>query len=421
MDTPLVPRLIRPVPPQLGAYIRPNRVDHKALLAFLAEGTPAGLQGIVFDPSLDGIHAELRGEARERGIEAVLDPRAMELALPGGYVGARRTLPWAGNAVHAPDALSGVHGRDYVKQIAEWAAQRRFSSVLAPTHYLTSSVKDPWFAIDQDLTSSLREALDAEGLASVKIYYPLALRTEAFFDRQQREQVRAGLRSLPIEAVWLRVQPFGTRSGAGVVRNYIRACADLHSSNLPLVAEKSGTVGLALLAFGAVWGIESGVTVGEHFDANNLITPRESGKPFTPLARVYLAALQTFLSKKQARKFLDNRSIRAYFGCKERCCPRGAEDMLANPKRHFLRRRTAEVSRLSQLPETMRASRYMEEILRPATDQMARAVRVEQQLGPAKHRLDVLRSTLGGILENEAPVTFSAVPHGNRVHVRRGA
>lgn len=81
MDLPLTPRLIRAVPPQLGTYFRPNRVDHQSLLAFLADGTPSGLEGIVFDPALDSIHAELRDEARERKIEAVLDTRVIELRL----------------------------------------------------------------------------------------------------------------------------------------------------------------------------------------------------------------------------------------------------------------------------------------------------------------------------------------------------
>ncbi|MGZ8709653.1 MAG: hypothetical protein ACXW28_05455, partial [Thermoanaerobaculia bacterium] len=63
---PLTPRLIHAVPAQLGTYLRPNRVDHKALLTFLASGAPAGLEGIVFDPALDTIHAELREEAHER-------------------------------------------------------------------------------------------------------------------------------------------------------------------------------------------------------------------------------------------------------------------------------------------------------------------------------------------------------------------
>ncbi|HEY0155898.1 MAG TPA: hypothetical protein VGF28_01250, partial [Thermoanaerobaculia bacterium] len=407
--------------PQLGTYLRPSRVDHKALLAFLAEGTPAGLEGVVFDPTLDSMHAELRDEARERKIDTVLDTRAMELALEGGFIGARRALPWAANQMHRCESLRGVAGRDCVKRIAEWAAPRQFSSILAPTHYLSEGAADEWFAVDRELTIALREALDAAGLAAVPIYYPLALKGEAFFDKQQREEIRVALSSLPIDALWLRVQPFGTRSGGNVVRKYIRACAELHRSALPLVAEKSGTTGLALLAFGAVGAIESGVTIGEHFDANSLISYRDGGKPFTPQARLYIAALQTFLSKKQARPFFDNRTIRTYFACKERCCPRGSDDMLLNPKRHFVRRRTGEISRLSALPQTLRASRYMEEILRPATDQMAKAVKVEPQLETTRQRLDLLRSVLGTILEDAQPVSFSAVPEGKRIQTRRGA
>lgn len=420
MDT-LTPRLIRAVPPQLGTYLRPNRVDHKAVLAFLARGMPSGLEGIVFDPVLDSIHAELRDEARERKIEAVLDTRAMELALEGGFVGARRALPWAGEHMHRADDLRGTSGRDSVKRIVEWAQSRNFSSILAPTHYLAAGVADAWFAIDRDLTIALRETLDDAGLAHVPIYYPLAIKGEAFFDKPQREQFRLALSSLPIDAIWLRVQPFGTRSGGNVVRKYIRACADLHPSALPLVAEKSGTTGLALLAFGAVGGIESGVTIGEHFDANSLITPREGGKAFAPQARIYVAALQTFLSRTQAHTFFENRTIRTYFACKDSCCPRGSDDMQADPKGHFLRRRTDEISRLSTLPETLRAGRYMDEILRPATDHIAKAIKVEPQLDKTRERLAVLRSVLGGILEDGQPLSFSAVPEGKRIQTRRGA
>jgi hypothetical protein len=45
------------------------------------------------------MHRDLREEAIDRRLEAVLDSGAMELALEGGFVGARRTLPWAGDQV----------------------------------------------------------------------------------------------------------------------------------------------------------------------------------------------------------------------------------------------------------------------------------------------------------------------------------
>jgi hypothetical protein len=422
METPAIPRLIRAIPPQLGTYVRPSRVDHKALFAFLSEGTPAGLEGVVFDPTLDSIQAELREEVCERKLEAVLDTRAMELGLEGGFVGARCSLPWAGDQLHTPDRLRATSGRDWVKTIVEWTHPRTFTHILAPAHYLASGVADPWFGVDRDLTIALREELDSAGLRGMPIYYPLAIKSDAFFDARHREQLRLALSSLPIDAIWLRVQPFGTRSGARVVRKYIRACTDLHSSALPLVSEKSGTLGLALLAFGAVGGIESGITIGEHFDANNLISYRQGGKAFTPQPRIYIPELQAFLSKKQARPFFGNRTIRAYFACKnDRCCPKGSDDTLANPKRHFLRRRTEEIARLSALPETLRATRYMEEVLRPATDQMAKAVKEEPALASTRERLDVLRSVLGGILEEAQPTSFSAVPEGKRIQIRRGA
>ena len=413
---------IHAVPPQLGTYLRPNQVDHKALLAFLAGGPPAGLDGVVFDPTLDSIQRELRDEVRERGMESVLDPRAMELALIGGFVGARRALPWAGKQAHDCASLTGTAGRDCVKRIVEWAAPRRFSSILAPTHYLAEGFADPWFGIDRDLAVALRETLDEAGMDKVPIYYPLAIKGDVFFDKRQRDQLHAALGAMPVDAIWLRIQPFGTRSSGNAVRKYIRACADLHSTALPLVAEKSGTTGLALLAFGAVGAIESGVTIGEHFDANGLLSLREGGKPFTPQARVYIPELQIFLSKKQAGTFFENRTIRSYYACKQDdCCPRGSDDTLDNPKRHFLRRRTGEIKRLSALPESLRASRYMEEVLRPATDRMAKAVKAEPQLESTRQRLDTLRGVLGAILENEQPTTFSAVPEGKRIQIRRGA
>jgi hypothetical protein len=422
MDALQMPRLIRAVPPQLGTYLRPNRVDHKEMLAFLTEGTPAGLEGVVFDPTLDSIQAELREEVRERGVEAVLDTRAMELGLEGGFVGSRRALPWAADTMHQPDMLRGSAGRDWVKRIVDWAAPRQFSSILAPTHYLAEGVADQWFAVDREFVASLRGALDVAGLTAMPIYYPLAIKGDCFFDARRREQLRLALSSLSIDGIWLRVQPFGTRSGAQVVRKYIRACADLHPSAIPLVAEKSGTTGLALLAFGAVGGIESGVTIGEHFDANALISSRAGGKPFTPQARVYLPDLQAFLSKAQATAFLENRATRSYFACRDdRCCPNGSADTLQHPKRHFVRRRTGEITRLSALPETLRATRYMEEVLRPATDRMAKAVKVEPAFDPTRQRLDMLRSVLGGMLDEAQPTSFCLVPEGRRIQTRRGA
>jgi len=70
METPRLPRLIRAVPPQLGTYIGPNRVDQKSLLTFLADSGRAGMDGILFDPTLAGItlsSSTKRGNERSKG------------------------------------------------------------------------------------------------------------------------------------------------------------------------------------------------------------------------------------------------------------------------------------------------------------------------------------------------------------------
>lgn len=65
---------------------------------------------------------------------------------------------------------------------------------------------------------------------------------------------------------------------------------------------------------------------------------------------------------------------------------------------------------------------YPPEPRRPqGATRMAKAVKVEPQLESTRGRLDTLRAVLGAVLENEQPTTFSAVPEGKRIQIRRGA
>lgn len=137
------------------------------------------------------------------------------------------------------------------------------SAVLAPTHYLDSPT-DPWLPIDAELTRRLRRELDGRGLGGVLIYYPLVVRALLLREATHRAQLIARLAALPIDALWLRVHPFGTTtSGPLALRRYLEVCRALYVLGIPLVAEHSGTVGVALIAFGAVGGIESGITMTE--------------------------------------------------------------------------------------------------------------------------------------------------------------
>src|SRR5712691_7378471 len=84
MDTSdIMPRLVRPVQEPLGLYLRPSRNDHRVLSQLLSEGK-ASISGIVFDPEYVDTHEEIRTETTQRNLEAILDPRLMELATATG-------------------------------------------------------------------------------------------------------------------------------------------------------------------------------------------------------------------------------------------------------------------------------------------------------------------------------------------------
>ncbi len=410
-----MPRLIRPLPNPLGLYFRPGYLDQSALLALLAEGRSA-FTGIVFDPSWENRREELHAEVLRRDLESVLDTRAMELATKGGFNKTRAKLAWAGIRPHRPEDLAGPGGYRLADSIAEYVADKRFSVVLAPAHYI-SSANDPWLRIDEAVTGRLRRMLDANGQSEVLVFYPLALPGKIFRDREQRSALKLILARLRVDAIWLRVHPFGTDCGPSTLRGYIEACRDLHDLGVTLVAERSGTVGLALMAFGAVGGIESGVTIGEKFDASRLFRPSERSKPFSAHSRVYLPDLGIFLTPAQAKEMFQAPRMKT-FACRDTdCCRAGPLDMIREPRRHFvIQRMRGEVGRLSQVTKQARASVYLEEMLRPATDRLPRVLRAKfsedthRKLENGRQKLERWRYTLGKLAKDHPATTFSPTP-----------
>ena len=69
-----------------------------------------------------------------------------------------------------------------------------------------------------------------------------------------------------LEHLWVRMHPINKSSGASVLSGCLDICAELAEANLPLVAERAGFLGLCLLGFNAVGGVETGLTIGEGFD-----------------------------------------------------------------------------------------------------------------------------------------------------------
>lgn len=424
IDEPLKPRLLRAVNPPLGSYFRVGR-DYKPIQALLAEDR-VGFSGLVFDAWDHERQGELRRAAADR-VETVLDTKALELSTLRGSQDRRLTdLPWAGEQTpHTPELLAGPWGTRLVELIADEVVRRGYCAVLAPTHFLRRA-SDAWLAVDVGLAKRLRVALDQRELGTVTIYFPLTIHSTAFSSAAARAQILEQLGSAPIDALWLRIHPFAAaNAGPTALRRYIEGARDLHRLGLPIVGEHTGTAGVALLAFGAVGGIESGLTSGERFDVNPLLKPpKPNDKPFQMPPRVYLAPLGAFVPRAQANALFAQPGMRSLLGCRDTsCCARGPADTHRDPRRHFLLQREREVGEISRRPEPVRPSLYLEEFLRPATDFALRAARVDPKLERTRKRLEGWRLTLGAMNVDGPPATIAQAPQGNRTHphLRRSA
>jgi len=385
------PRLDEP----LALEFRPGPSDHNVLLQLLSEGRTA-FNGIVFDPiGAQGAQEELRKEANRRLLETVLDPRFMELATPVGFTETRAAkLTWAGAEQHTPENLVGVLGRTKVEYLADFVVELGFSSVLAPSHFIQGPA-DPFFTVDLRLTEHLRLALDARGAGEVTIQYPLALPSTVFNDEHARTVLIREVRELPIDAVRLRVHPFGNHSGHVALLRYIQSARHLISMELPIIAERTGTVGLALLSFGAVSGLESGITYGDAFNMGALKLQRANVSGFVA-PRVYLPELGVFVPKRAAKNMSLHSRLRSLVTCKNSACCHRGEDMIVNSRRHFVFSRMEEVSALNRPPVQQRPLEYLERMLRPATDRLARVLQVEIDDAQLKTKLEHERDKQAG-------------------------
>lgn len=400
----------------LGLYLKAGRADHRVLSQLLSEGR-SGMSGVISDPEYVGIQEELRSEAKSRNLETILDTRAMELATPGGWTLRRSSLPWASGRPHALSDLLGAAGEAVVGSIGRFAITHGFTSVLAPSHFLTEGVYDPWFEVDQILIQRLRAYLDAYGASDVSIHHPIAIPTKLFFDEGHRDALKTALQSTKVDSLWLRVHPFGSDTGQLTLQRYIAACRQLHDLPMPLVAERAGNIGLALLAFGAVGAVEAGVSSGEKFDFSRLIRKRPDGHTFAPQQRVYIPALGIFLPRKRAEEFFSAKSARASFGCtSSTCCRRGVSDMIADPRRHFVFTRMDEIRVMSRVEQSVRAEVYLDRILRPATDRLGRARQYSssdsfrERFETERRKLDGWRYTLSELARRSMATTHSRVP-----------
>jgi hypothetical protein len=118
--------------------------------------------------------------------------------------------------------------------------------------------------------------------------------------------------------------------------------------------------------------------------------------------RLYLPGIDRYFKVADARRIMEARGGRRLLACPDRdCCPRGLEDMVGDPKAHFLTQRRRQLIDLERVPDLRRRSRFLDHHLASA-DRTARQVAklrvpdeaIKKALARVTQRLDAMRGVL---------------------------
>lgn len=415
-------------PSRVGHFLRVGTTGHRQLETLLGMGVTVP-DRVVIEAAAAVRQRELIETLREAGAELILDTNVAELASLGRFAGAVREAPWANPAAAlTPEDLRPNANRDVIGQIARFAVAQGFHAVLAPTHILEGS-PDPLFAVDCDATATLRRALDAEGGAGIDLHYELNIKNASLRDPAHRRAFIHGLADVPYASLWLRISGFGADATPIGLRRNIAAMLDFLRLERPIIADGvGGLAGLAITAFGAAGGICHGVAEKERFDASDWSKPPKTGGGGRE-KRVLVTGLDRLLSFKQIETLMAAPGARNLLSCGDRrCCSTGLDEMLKDPKAHYLRQRARQIGDLTRVPDARRVRHFLDHELAPVERTARRATKLKlndtaliEMLARTGERLDKMQ----GVLEDLA----SAVDGGSRAltpprastYVRSGA
>ncbi len=141
--------------------------------------------------------------------------------------------------------------------------------------------------------------------------------------------------------------------------------------------------------------------------------------------RILIPLLDRNFKPAQLKAIMDANGGRRITACHDpSCCKRGYDDMVADPRGHYLRTRNAQVLSLSRVPDFRRAEHFLSEDLSKAERTSAMVGRLKiadpetkEIIGNETDRLHRLHVVLEAIQENGADQRRSQVPspRGSRV------
>jgi hypothetical protein len=246
---------------------------------------------------------------------------------------------------------------DLVAKAVEFQVDRGATAIVAPYFY-ADRPGSPGFAASVAAIGRTARRMRIDGVA-LPLIVVLCAQLQGFARRAgwqaALDRFAAAAVDVGPQAIALHLSPVGDGGESyAKLPDLIVAARHLRSAGTPVVAWRQGVYGPALVAAG-LDGYECGMGIGEHANVRGFITarkPRErDGTPFAAQG-IYIPALGRSLPPKVARLLLDDRRLRGRLICESvRCCPHGADSMLASKgRRHAVRARARDLQELADIP-----------------------------------------------------------------------
>jgi hypothetical protein len=121
---------------------------------------------------------------------------------------------------------------------------------------------------------------------------------------------------------------------------------------------------------------------------------------------------------KDVPKLFDAAGARRLLGWNDpECCPNGADDMLRNPKSHYLKQRANQISDLSEVAKTVRPEHFFKHQLAPAERVSRQAAKLktgsdsmDKALAKASERLEKMLPVLENLHKTMDRHSHAAAP-----------
>jgi len=341
--------------------IRPSLNDHKVLADLLAPSAPGAgrpISRLVLSAQDVARRSDIAELAAKTGTPLLIDPMTVlfqgPLAAEDHWVD---KVPFGRAEAYAPEQLANPFILDaIVAESLSFQVERGASAIIAPYFY-ADRPESPAFEASLAAIGRTAKRMRVDGVALPLVAILCAqLRGFAHGPGWQGALDRFASAAIDVgpQTLGLFLSPVGKGDeGYAKVLELLLAGRYLASFGVPVIAWRQGTYGPALIGAG-LGGYECGMGIGEHANVRGYINqhkPRSSEGSGFAAQGIYLSALGRSVAPRVARALLGNRPLRGRLVCDSpRCCPRGAESMLASRGRsHAVRARARELIELADI------------------------------------------------------------------------